>query len=227
MMINTIIVDNNEVFLDFIKNCVNYTALGFNIVDVAYDADSAIKLLQENPIDLMLTDIRLSYSNGIELAQKARQYKPEIGIIFLKAYDNLPTDMDTIDLGVHSYILKPVKEEVLILKLGKYKRIFDGVNIDPGNPLVGKVITYVDRNFQDPHISLAKIAVELSISIGHVSRLIQKGTGETYTSHLAKLRLSETNRLKAKEGLKTSEAAFRSGFKDMNVFYRTRKRYST
>ena len=232
MAIKTIIVDDERLERALIRNSVNFAGLGFALVGEAWDADSALELVQKLSVDLMLSDINLPYTNGIELAKQVKALNAAIDIIMITGYGTLPVALDAINnIGVHSFLLKPLNKAELTASLMKYKEKFDkehqaGPAIAYNNPLAEKAITYIRTNYRDPDISLAKVAKELFVSEGYLSRIIQKGTGQKFTAYLIELRLAEAARLINERQFSTADAAARAGFKDVNYFYRCYKRYT-
>ena len=73
----------------------------------AMNGDQALAIIDREHLDLLVTDIRMSGMNGIELVIQARVNHPELGVIFMTGYANLASAKDAIRQGAFDYIMKP------------------------------------------------------------------------------------------------------------------------
>ena len=75
--------------------------------------------------DLILTDIRMPYMDGLTLAERVRQKYPSMKIVIFSGYDDFEYAKQAIKLNVTEYILKPVNVEELTAILQKIKANLD------------------------------------------------------------------------------------------------------
>lgn len=101
---NILIVDDEDVVLSLLSDALEEEAAE---LITANSAAKAIEIIQQNPIDLLITDIRMPGMDGIELAGRAAFEQPKIKIIFMTGYANLNSAKDAIRHGAIDYILKP------------------------------------------------------------------------------------------------------------------------
>jgi len=101
---NILIVDDEDVVLSLLSDALEEEAAELITTN---SATKAIEIIQQNPIDLLITDIRMPGMDGIELAGRAAFVQPKIKIIFMTGYANLNTAKDAIRHGAIDYILKP------------------------------------------------------------------------------------------------------------------------
>lgn len=87
-----------------------FTREGFQVVAVN-SAEPAIALLQEGVFDLILTDIILPGSTGIELLKWIKETIPDQMVIIMTAYASLETAVETLRSGAYDYIVKPIIHE--------------------------------------------------------------------------------------------------------------------
>jgi len=85
----------------------------------AADGEVALAKILEVQPDILLTDIRMPFMNGIELSQEVRQLLPDIQIIFISGFDEFTYAKAAIHLQVTEYLLKPIKLEELTDSLKK------------------------------------------------------------------------------------------------------------
>ena len=74
----------------------------------ASDGMEALKGLREFPADILMTDVKMPFLNGIELAAKVREQFPDMQIIFFSGYDDFEYVKQALSLQAVDYILKPV-----------------------------------------------------------------------------------------------------------------------
>lgn len=89
-----------------------------NIIEAENGRVGFEKYKIENP-DLIISDINMPEMNGIELAQEIRKENKKIPILFLTAYSDTSYFMNSIELGINAYVLKPVVKENLFNALDK------------------------------------------------------------------------------------------------------------
>ena len=98
----------------------------FNKVLIASDGDEAydIYLENQNTIDIMITDINMPNTDGIQLCKHIREYQKELPIVILSAYTNTDYLLDSIDLNVLTYVTKPFTTQKTLTLLDKFLEFF-------------------------------------------------------------------------------------------------------
>lgn len=74
----------------------------------AENGRQALKILEENSIELLLTDIEMPFANGLEIAAKARAKNPQLPIVFFSCYDNFSYIKTALTVQANNYLLKPL-----------------------------------------------------------------------------------------------------------------------
>ena len=98
----------------------------FEMVDVASNGNEGLDAFKTAPYDLIITDIEMPYSNGIEMSRDIRQLDKNTPIVIVSAYSNSDYFMEAISIGIDYYILKPIKMPHLIDTLySAVKRVTD------------------------------------------------------------------------------------------------------
>lgn len=113
-----LLVEDDLTILESLKFCLikeNYNVLTAN------NGETALKLIEENVINLLLLDINLPDSNGLELYHRVKE-KKDIPTIFLTACDLEPTIVQALDMGADDYITKPFKTRELISRINSVLR---------------------------------------------------------------------------------------------------------
>ena len=95
------------------------------IKDEGYDATGvksgkkALRLLEQEQFDLMLTDLRMPGIDGLELYEKSLPYISEMKTIVMTAYSSVKDAVDAMKKGVYEYLKKPLNLDELFLTIKK------------------------------------------------------------------------------------------------------------
>ncbi len=118
-MLKLLIVDDEEMIRTGLMKLFDWNSLGFEIVGEAADGNKALDLVKEKKPDIVLTDIRMPFKDGLELINDIKLINDDIRCVILTGYDEFKYAKRAIELGAYSYILKPIEPEVLIEVLNK------------------------------------------------------------------------------------------------------------
>lgn len=91
----------------------------WEIVGEAGDGEEALAILENDPVDLVITDIKMPVMNGLTLTQKLRELYPEQQIAILSGYNEFSLAQQALRYGAAEYLLKPIKTRELIELLAK------------------------------------------------------------------------------------------------------------
>ncbi|APF19063.1 two-component system, NtrC family, response regulator PilR [Caldithrix abyssi DSM 13497] len=89
---------------------------GYN-VKTATDGKQALKLLEENNFDIMITDLKMPELDGIQLTKHCLQTYPQTSVIIITAYGSLETAIEALRVGAYDYILKPFDFDDVLIKV--------------------------------------------------------------------------------------------------------------
>lgn len=89
-------------------------------VEIAYDGNSAEKLIAQHEYNLIVLDINIPFQNGFELCKKIRQRNKDIPIIMLTALGELDNKMTAFELGADDYIIKPFHFKELLARINVF-----------------------------------------------------------------------------------------------------------
>lgn len=111
-----LIVDDDQHVLEVLE--ARLQSAGFQICK-AENGQEAIRLLKDNQVDLMISDMKMPGMSGMEVLAKARAIQPGLPIIFLTAYGTIPDAVKAVKAGAVDYLAKPFDGRELIHKLHK------------------------------------------------------------------------------------------------------------
>lgn len=112
-MYKVIIADDEPWILEDIIEMSCWNECGFEIIGKAMDGEEALNLVKKLKPDLVLTDIRMPFINGLDLIKEICTINNNIITIFISAYSDFIYAQQAIRLGAFDYILKPIEEDYL------------------------------------------------------------------------------------------------------------------
>ncbi len=116
---NLLVVDDSPWIREGITASIDWAAVGVNIVGEAEEGYEALKVIAAESVDIVISDIRMDYLDGLSLAKKIREKYPHIQVIIISGYSDFEYAQKGIRYGVTDYLLKPIKEELLIQSVKK------------------------------------------------------------------------------------------------------------
>ncbi len=119
-----ILVDDEDDVRGRILSKINPES-GFTVVGKAGNGYDALELIEEQKPHVVLTDIKMPFINGIELAKIIRRDYPTTKVAFISGYDEFDYARKAIELNVVSYLMKPVTSEDISTFLEKLKLSLD------------------------------------------------------------------------------------------------------
>lgn len=112
-MIKVFLVDDEVVIREGIRTSFPWDSTEYTLVGEAPDGEIALPMIRDTNPDIVITDIRMPFMDGIELCRVIRARMPWIGVIILSGYDEFEYARQGIQLGVKEYLLKPISAEEL------------------------------------------------------------------------------------------------------------------
>lgn len=106
--IKTLIVDDEYLTRSLLRNCIEWSSLGFEIVGEAEDADEALNLSERLSPDVVFTDIQMPIIDGISLSEMIFKQRAGVKIVVLTGFDTFDYAQRCIKAGVSDYLLKPI-----------------------------------------------------------------------------------------------------------------------
>ena len=107
-MYRVLIADDEMPALRYLRSIIQQFSSQFEVVDAVISGEAALKHLQSETIDLLITDISMHGMSGIELAHIAKKLQPDIHIVIISGYGEFEYAQGAVQAGVDEYLLKPV-----------------------------------------------------------------------------------------------------------------------
>ena len=118
-MYSVFLVDDEPIVLDGIRSRINWEEAGFSFAGEATDGELALSMIHELKPDILITDIKMPFMDGLELSAAIKKTQPWIKIIILSGHDEFDYAKKAISIGVEDYLLKPFTSEDVIASLKK------------------------------------------------------------------------------------------------------------
>ena len=120
-----ILVDDEEEVRKGIIRKIDWEALGFQVVGDAENGQDALEKIEQLEPDVVMTDIRMPYMDGLTLTSWIRQKYPSVKVLIFSGFDDFEYAQQAIKLNVTEYILKPVNVEELTRILNRVRENLD------------------------------------------------------------------------------------------------------
>ncbi len=112
-MYSLLVVDDEYQTRRGLCELFDWESMNITVAADASDGDEALALVENLKPDILLTDVRMHHMDGLELARKARELLPGIGIVFISGYSDAEYLRDALHVGASDYIYKPIRLDEL------------------------------------------------------------------------------------------------------------------
>lgn len=112
--IKVFLVEDEMVIRRGIKNSIDWEKEGYIFCGEASDGELAYPMIIKEKPDILITDIRMPFMDGLELCKLVKKELPNIKILILSGYDEFDYAKEAIRLGVTEYLLKPISSGKLL-----------------------------------------------------------------------------------------------------------------
>lgn len=120
-----LLVDDEEEVRNAIEQRINWEELGFEVIGKAQNGVKAMEIAEKLQPDVVITDIKMPYMNGLELARNLKEENPGVRILILTGFDEFEYAKEAVHLEIEEYILKPINANELSECLKRLKNVLD------------------------------------------------------------------------------------------------------
>lgn len=237
-----LLIADDELLIRQGLSSLAWQELGITQVFVAANGIEAKDILEQEDIDIFLSDIRMPGLDGLQLAEMVYEKGWKVKIILLTGFSDFEYAKRAIKAHIHDYILKPLSTEELmkttkaaidLIKREKYEaQIVQDFESDyDKDTLVGRavlsmeisnaqaqdMIRYICEHAHE-NLTLHVLSEQYHLSPVYLSRYIRKETGYSFIDILICFRLMNAGRLIRETNLKIQDIADQTGFKDQRYF---------
>jgi two-component system, response regulator YesN len=238
-MYEVVLVDDDVIVIEFLIKVIPWKDYGFQVVASFQDSKEALAFMQENPYDVLITDIGMPKLNGIELIEQLKKSNINSYNVILSCHDEFTFAQQAIKLEAYDYILKESMEESNIMALlerlknkldqdslisNQQLKVTKFLEMTTKNEDVLKAQTYVQTHIGEK-ISLTEVADHLHLNSSYFSRMYKKETGEGFVEYVTRLKMEKAIELLDLTKNSVEQIAYELGFESKSYFLKTFKKF--
>ena len=248
-MYKVAIIDDEPLIVEGLSKTIAWEKWNCQVAGYAYDGREGMELIRDKRPNIIITDINMPEMDGLMMIAGLRSEFPDMQIIILTGYREFEYARRAIELGVSRFLLKPSKMneleeavEAVTKRLGQTDMFADTTasespetsNLEEGPAveeesneansfIVKNALEYIRENSQEK-LRLADVADQVYVSQWHLSKLLNKHTGKTFSDILNGARMDKSKELLKDPSLRICDVAEMVGFQDLAHFSRVFKK---
>ena len=113
-MLRVFLAEDESIIRETLRDTVPWTRYGYTFAGEAGDGEMALPLIRQVKPDVLITDIRMPFMDGLALSELVSREFPEIKIVIISGYDDFEYARQAISIGVDRYLLKPITKKALL-----------------------------------------------------------------------------------------------------------------
>ena len=125
-MLRVFLVEDESIIRETLRDTVPWAQCGYSFVGEAGDGEMALPLIRQTRPDVLITDIRMPFMDGLALSKLVLQEFPQMKIIIISGFDDFEYAQQAIGIGVERYLLKPITKSNLLTVLDEVKSKIEG-----------------------------------------------------------------------------------------------------
>jgi len=215
------IVDDDIWSREDIKTSFAFAGQGFRIVGEYGDADSGLAAILRSPPDLVVSDIRMGASSGLDMLRRLRENQIRSIFVLVSGYDDFSYVQEAFRYQAFYYLLKPlddVKPRQLLLRIRSELMQRDALaDKNYGDDSLGRALQYIDKHLSTS-FTLEDMAGALYLNKNYLSDLFTKRLGQTFTQYKNAQRVDLAAQMIREGDLRMLEVAERTGFDSASHF---------
>ncbi len=235
-MYRVVLIDDEKIIVDGLTRVIKWADYNCEVVGAAYDAAGGAALIRRLKPHIVFTDIKMPDQDGLTMLAGLKSEFPEMQIAVLTGYRDFNYAQEAIKLGVTRFLLKPSKMDELHEALSAIKERLDKLPPDAaagedepcldrhaGSFIVNQATAYIEEHYAQK-LTLQEVADKCYVSQWHLSKLINKYTGNTFYELLNNVRIEKAKALLNDPKLKIGDIVDMVGYSDAAHFSRVFKR---
>jgi len=124
-MYKVFLAEDEIVVREGIRNSIPWEKTSYTLTGEAPDGEMALSMIQDIKPDILITDIRMPFMDGLSLSRIVKKSLPWIKIIILSGHDEFEYAREAISIGVDEYLLKPVSAQEMLAAMDKLAKRID------------------------------------------------------------------------------------------------------
>lgn len=234
-MYKVLLVEDDTALRFIYSKMKTWSECGFTISAEATNGKHALEILEKQSFDLIFTDIRMPFIDGIEMLRKLNDMGNTVPVVFASSYDEFEYARQGLILGAFDYLLKPVEQKKLAEVLNRAKVRIDELNnnskLQPAvekvldelgisfdaNKFINQAALYCSENY-GRIITVEDIAEAHGYSKDYFSKLFKQHFGITFHEFYSKIKIAYAIELLTTGNYKTYEISDILGYSSVDYF---------
>lgn len=205
-MYQVLLVEDDTAMRLLYTKMKSWTECGFQIAEQASNGKHALEALEKRSFDLVFTDVRMPFIDGIELLREIKQRGIQTNVIFSSSYDEFEYARQGLILGAFDYILKPVDERKLENVLTRMKEkliadtpqetiepaiqeILDNMQLSTDSKFVHQIADYFSANY-GKIVYMEDMADSFELSKDYFGKMFKQQMGCTFNYFYSLVRIA-------------------------------------
>lgn len=230
-MLKVFLADDEMWIILGLKKLIQKSGLPFRVIGEAADGITALEEIKRLRPDILFSDIRMPGLSGIDLVCRISEEKIPVQTVLISGYAEFSYAKAALRYGAFDYILKPIQEEELNGILARLFRELSKESIPSteedvfpvSNTVMSRIITDIQEGYTQD-ISLALLSEKYSISSSHLSALIKRELGLSFSEYITAKRMQKARELLKDEQLSIESIAEAVGYHDYFYFTKVFKK---
>jgi signal transduction histidine kinase/ligand-binding sensor domain-containing protein/DNA-binding response OmpR family regulator len=219
-----LVVEDNDDFRKFIINCIE----DFYTILEAENGQSALKMMDEHHVDIVISDIMMPIMDGLQLCNRIKGdiNFSHIPVILLTAKTSESDILEGLNEGADEYISKPFNLNILLLRINKLLQWsennhhkFSTIDLSPSEitvsnldeQLITKAINAVEKEMDNAEYSVEDFSATLGLSRGHLYKKLEAICGKSPLEFIRIIRMKRGKQLLDNSDLNISQIAYEVG----------------
>ena len=235
-MMKVFLVDDEIAIRENLRNSFPWEEKGYQLVGEAPDGEMALPMIRDTNPDIVITDIKMPFMDGLELCRRIK-HSPvtnHIPVIFLTSSSDEASQLQSIESGADRFLVKPISVDLLKSSIaqvistrdtirGKYsndlKYDYEEVKVSSAyGQLVDKVMEIIKGNLDNPDFSVEDLSREIGMSRVHMNRKLKEAINISPSSFIKSIKLKQAAYLLVNNKVNISEVAYKVGFSTHSYF---------
>ncbi|HIU77164.1 MAG TPA: response regulator [Candidatus Pelethocola excrementipullorum] len=238
-MYKVVLIDDEPIILEGMTRGMNWDKWNCKVVGTAGSGKDGLELIEKEKPHIVFTDISMANMDGLTMLASIKSQHDQMQVCILTGYRDFDYAQQAIRLGVARFLLKPSKMEELEeamdamtchLKehLAEEQQVEDTeektiLDSPANNFIVKNALSYIEENYREK-LKLSDVADHAYVSQWHLSKLLNRQTGQSFSDILNNIRIEKAKVLLKEPSLRIGNIAEEVGFLDIAHFSRVFKK---
>ena len=241
-MLKVFLVEDETVIREGLRDRIPWEQYGYRFVGEAADGEVALPLIRKTRPDVLITDIKMPFMDGLSLSRIVREEFPKTKILIISGYDDFEYARNAIKIRALDYLLKPCDINDLLAvmdmaiqkldrecdfkgntKENKPERKRENVKNFDEQTTIQYLREYVENNYTFD-ISMQEVAEDMGYSDAYFSKLFKQYFNQNFTAYLTEYRIKKAKELLTDTNNSIKDISRMVGYEDSNYFAKIFKR---